>query len=120
MSTIVRDAKEERWRVADNAHLEVALLRGNARAQEEHDRLLPSLSPAQQAEATQQVGELKPVVAVNAAVPPAKAWPLPSYSASGGDVRGGRKRLAGINVSLAIAPPVRDSGRAVVAFMRRS
>ena len=56
----------------NNVHLEVASLCGNAQAQQERDRLLPSLSPAQQAEATQQVDKLTPVVAANAAKPAAK------------------------------------------------
>jgi hypothetical protein len=81
------------WR--NNVRLEVTLLHGNAQAQGERGRLLPSKSPARQAEATQQVGKLMPVVAANAAVPAAKAWSLPSYSASGGDdVRGGCKRVS--------------------------
>jgi hypothetical protein len=120
MSTVVRDAKERDGAWRSKFQLEVAALRGNAQAQQERDRLLPSLSPTQQAEATQQVGKLKPVVPANAAVPPAKAWSPPSYSASGCDVRGGCKRLAGTDDSLALVPPVRDSGRAIVADWRRS
>jgi TPR repeat protein len=59
--------------VAAYAWLEVASLRGNAQAQYERNRLLPSLSPAQQTQAIQQVSKIMPVVAANATVPPAKA-----------------------------------------------
>jgi TPR repeat protein len=59
--------------VAAYAWLEVASLRGDAQARQERDRLLPSLLPAQQAEAIQQVGNIMPVVAANTVVPPAKA-----------------------------------------------
>jgi len=55
------------------AWLEVASLRGSGPAQYERNRLLPSLSPAQQAQAIQQVSKIMPVVAANATVPPAKA-----------------------------------------------
>jgi TPR repeat protein len=55
------------------AWLEVASLRGNTLAQHERDGLLPSLAPAQQAHAMQQVSKLMPVVAAKATVPPAKA-----------------------------------------------
>jgi len=58
--------------VAAYAWLEVASLAGNAQAQQERDRLLPTLSPAQQAEAIQEIGKIMPTVAGNTAARPAK------------------------------------------------
>lgn len=58
--------------VSAYAWLEVASLRGNAQARVERDRLLPTLSPAQQAAASQQATADLPVVAGNKAAPPAK------------------------------------------------
>jgi len=59
--------------VAAYAWLEVAALRGNALAQHERDALLPTLLPAQQAEANQQVSKIMPVVVADTAAPPAKS-----------------------------------------------
>jgi TPR repeat protein len=58
--------------VAAYAWLEVASLRGNTQAQQQRDRLLPTLSPAQQAEAIQQATEIMPVVAGKTTASPAK------------------------------------------------
>jgi TPR repeat protein len=59
--------------VAAYAWLEVAALRGDAQAQGERDRLLPTLSPAQQADASQQATADLPVVPAPAAAAPAKS-----------------------------------------------
>jgi hypothetical protein len=58
--------------VAAYAWLEVASFRGNTQAQQDRDRLLPTLSPAQQAEAIQQATEIIPVVASKPVALPAK------------------------------------------------
>lgn len=58
--------------VSAYAWLEVASLRGNAQAQVERNRLLPTLSPAQQAAASQQATADLPAVAGNKTAPPAK------------------------------------------------
>jgi TPR repeat protein len=58
--------------VSAYAWLEVATLRGNAQAQGDRDRLLPTLSPAQQAAASQQATADLPVVPVSAPAVPAK------------------------------------------------
>ncbi len=59
--------------VAAYAWLEVASLRGNAQARHERDRLLPTLLPAQQAEANLQVNKIMPVVVADTIAPPAKS-----------------------------------------------
>jgi TPR repeat protein len=66
--------------VSAYAWLEVASLRGNAQAQVERNRLLPTLTPAQQAAASQQATADLPVVAAKQATPPAKT-PAPAGKA---------------------------------------
>ena len=58
--------------VAAYAWLEVASLRGNAQAQGDRDRLPPTLSPAQQVEASKQATADLPVVPAGAAAAPTK------------------------------------------------
>lgn len=58
--------------VAAYAWLEVATLRGDAQARPERDRLLPTLSPAQQAQASEMAARDLPVVAANKPASPAK------------------------------------------------
>lgn len=59
--------------VAAYAWLEVASLRGDAQARAERDRLLPALTPAQQAQANQQAAQDLPVVTAAKAAPTAKS-----------------------------------------------